>query len=267
MALEPIVESLDSVPEAVRAEYKEVQGTGKFILDVVPKEGYALENIEGLKSALSKERGQVGELSNRLQAFGELDPQDLKQKLAKLQELETLDPVKEADKIAEAKAKSQIDQVVAKHREELGKVNGNVEKYKTQLQKLLVDDAAKAAILSAGGNEKTIAYMLPEIKRHLSLTENQDGTFITQVRDEFGNPRIGDATGSAMTVGQLVEELKGTELWAPAFPGKNKSGGGRPSDNSGGTPGGAKKKAKMSPSERSQYIKEHGLENFLKLTE
>src|SRR4051794_27617528 len=50
MALKAIVETIDSVPEAVRGLYKEAEG--KFILDVESVEGYALEDVSGLKSTL-----------------------------------------------------------------------------------------------------------------------------------------------------------------------------------------------------------------------
>lgn len=263
MALTPILDSLDAVPEVLRSEYKEDPTTGKFLLDVIPTAGYVLENIDGLKSALGKERQRAADYETKVKAFGEFDPTAVKSKLQRLAELEALDPVKEADKIAETKAKSMIDQVIAKHQAELSGLAGKTDKYKGTLNKLLVDDAAKSAIVAAGGDEKTVAYMLHAVKSGLKLVEN-DGNFYTQVVDDYGNPRIGDAQGSPMSVTQYVSELKASPLWADAFPGRNQSGGGK-SPNSKTGAGSLPKKAEMSVTEKATFIKENGIDKFMKL--
>ena len=50
MGLKAILETLDEVPEALRAFY--VERDGKFVLDAD-----GVEDVTGLKSALEKERG------------------------------------------------------------------------------------------------------------------------------------------------------------------------------------------------------------------
>lgn len=254
MPIEPIVESLENVDEALRGLYVE-KGEGKFVLDVTPKGGYELANTEGLKSALGKERARAAELEGRTKAFGDLDPQDIKFKLQRLQELENIDPSKEADKLLEAKLKSIQEQMSAKHKAELQAKEELLGKNQNYLKKMLIDDAAKSAIVKAGGNERTLTYLLPHVINSLSIQETENG-FITQVRDEYGNPRIGDSNGSAMTVEQLVIEMKGKDLWGPAFPGTDKSGGGMPSNTQGGTPTSNQKidPSKMSPKEKSAFI-------------
>ena len=265
MALDASVDSLDAVPEAYRGDYKEDTGTGKFVLDVNPKDGLSLTNTSELTSALGRERGLVASLNKKLAAFGDVQPDQLQDQLAKLAQLEQLDPEKEADKIAQAKVDAQVKQLVNQHKKDIQSIQDREGLYKNQLQKVLIDDAAKAAILNAGGDERTIAYMLPEVKRHLNLSETQQGVFKAEVQDSLGNPRIGDASGSAMTVSQLVEEMKAQDLWAGAFPGKNKSGGGRQSDGSGGAPGATLKKSDMSRKDKAQFIAEHGHEKYMQL--
>lgn len=260
MALKPILDSLDGVPEALKTEYKEDVSTGKFILDVIPTNGYVLENIDGLKSALGKERQRAADYEAKVKALGDIDHTTVKTKLQRLAELEALDPVKEADKLAEAKAKSIVEQITARHQAELTGVAGKADKYKGTLNKLLVDDAAKSAIVAAGGDEKTVAYMLHAVKSGLRLVENE-GNFYTQVVDDAGNPRIGDAQGGLMSVTQFVNELKASPIWADAFPGRSQSGGGKPA---GGKPGAGSlpKKSEMDTKAKSAYIEEHGLEKF-----
>lgn len=256
MALEPVVDSIDDLPEAIQSEYKQTE-EGNYILDVTPKNGYALENTAGLKKALGAERQKASQYEKQISAFGDLDPSDLQTKLERLQELEQIDPSQEADKLLETRLKSIQDQMSSKHKKELDGVVSKYSKTEQHLQKLLIDDAAKSAIIKAGGNEKTLAYMLPNVINQLSIQENDTG-FSTQVRDEFGNPRIGDAQGSPMSVEQLVLEMKTLDLWQGAFPASGQSGGGIPPKAQGGTPTGSNVDiTKMTNSEKSKFIAEN----------
>lgn len=256
MSLDPIVESIDDLPEALQSVYKQTED-GTFILDVTPKNGYALENVQGLKSALGKEKAAVSDLQSRLKQYGDIDPTDIQSKFQRLEELEQIDPSREADKLLDTRLKSIQDQMASKHKKELDGVVSKYSKTEQHLQKLLIDDAAKSAIIKAGGNEKTLAYMLPSVINQLSIQETETG-FLTQVRDEYGNPRIGDASGSAMTVEQRVLEMKSQDLWQGAFPASGQSGGGIPPKAQGGTPTSSNIDiGKMTSSEKSKFIAEN----------
>jgi len=226
MPLDPIVDSVEDLPEALQSEYVQ-QEDGKYLLAVNPKEGYALENTSGLKSALGKERARATQLAEQVSKYGEIDPAEITQKLQRLEELEQIDPSREADKLL-------------------------ANEY---LRKSHIDDRAKSAILKAGGTDKTLTYMLPHVINQLSVQETDQG-FITQVRDEFGNPRIADASGAPMTVEQLVMDMKSMDLWASAFPGTATSGGGMPANTQGGTPASSTKVdlKTMSSKEKSELI-------------
>lgn len=262
MPLLPIVEDINQVEESLRGHYK--QTDKGFMLDIQPANGYGLEDVSGLKSALSKERAKAQELEKKMSNFSNYDPSDLQDKLSRLEQLESLDPSKEADKIAEAKLKSLQDQMSTKHKKEIESLQGSSDKYKTQLKNLLIDDAAKNAILSAGGDERTITYMLPHVKSQLSLQETENG-FMTQVVDGNGYPQVGDSNGNPMTINQLIENMKSQDLWSGAFPGRNKSGGGRSSDATGGTPSAGLKRSSMTTAETSAYVKKYGREAYFKL--
>ena len=71
MALELIVENLDSVPEALKGMY--VASEGKFKLDV-----NGIEDTKGLKSALEKERTAAKEAREALKKFDGGDPDKIK---------------------------------------------------------------------------------------------------------------------------------------------------------------------------------------------
>ncbi|QDP62313.1 MAG: hypothetical protein Unbinned8472contig1000_13 [Prokaryotic dsDNA virus sp.] len=266
MPLDPIVEDINEVDESVRGFYKETDNG--FMLDVQPKNGFALENVEGLKSALGKERATASELKskmNKYSALGDTDPSELLSELESLRSLKDLDPNKEADKIAQSKIDSVQKQLVSKHTKELEQIQGSASKYKSQLQKVLIDDAAKSAIIAAGGDERTVAYMLDTVKKQLTLSETENG-FMTQVVDQNGHPVIGDSNGNPQTLKGLVEAMKQDELWMGAFPGRSKSGSGRSSDSAGaGKPASGLKRSDMTSSEKSAYIRQHGREAYLKL--
>lgn len=265
MPLDSIVEDINQVDESVRSFYKETEHG--YMLDVAPRGGFALENVEGLKSALGKERARATDLSNQVRNFEGIDPVEVRSKMDRLAELEAIDPAKQDEK-TQAQIKAMQDQLVSRHQAELQEATSVTGKYKSQLEQILVDDRAKDAILKAGGDEKTIAFMLHEVKSKIRVQETENGQFTTVVVDSAGNPRIGDSSGSPMTVAQLVADMKNgpeSDLWAAAFPGRNKSGGGRPSDTQGGTPSAKLKKSDMSTSEKSAFIRQNGHQAYAKL--
>ena len=84
MALQPVYETQDAIPEALRGEYTEQDG--KWVLDMNIEEH---PGVAGLKSALEKERGAVKKAKEELRKARELgDPTEIQEKLARLQELE-----------------------------------------------------------------------------------------------------------------------------------------------------------------------------------
>jgi hypothetical protein len=263
MALLPTVQDINEVDENLRGHYKETDNG--FILDVTPTNGYELDNVSGLKSALEKERGLRADLARKAKDFEGMDAGELRSKLTRLEELEALDPSKDVDKLIEAKVGSIKEQLSAKHKKELEAMGDSNKALSSQLQKLLVDDKATQAIISAGGNDKTLAFMLHAVKNQTKV-ENKDGKLITTVVDSFGNERIGDSNGNPMTVEQLVAEMKSADIWSGAFPGRNKSGGGRPSDSSGGTPSNnGITRSSMTRQEKSDFLNKHGKDAYFAL--
>lgn len=78
----------DAIPEPLRAEYTEVEG--KFVLkvDELP-EGFAIENVTGLKSALKKERENGRTLAERLAAIEGGGTEEMKKLSGKVNDLDT----------------------------------------------------------------------------------------------------------------------------------------------------------------------------------
>jgi DNA-directed RNA polymerase subunit F len=129
MALRAVVTDLESVDEALRPLY--VEREGKYVVDIEAADGFELDNIAGLKSALAAERSKTLGLNGKLKTFegfdveeakkaieratlfGDLDPEKARKAIADVEKFTGFDPEKEADKIAETKLKNAKAQLQA----------------------------------------------------------------------------------------------------------------------------------------------------------
>lgn len=258
MSLKAVVETIDAVPEAMRGLYAE--NDGKFILQVEPVDGFALEDVSGLKSTLGKEMTRRKALEKDVLKFKDIDPDKAREALAKLEELGNIDPTKEADKIANTKFEAAKAQLLERHNGELQTRDGKIGKLTKTVENLLIDQAATAALADAKGS---VDLLLPHVQRHTRVRENDDGTFAVEVVDKAGNARIGNGKGDPMTIKELVQEMRQSDAFGRAFEGSGQSGGGTPpGGGGGGKPGGRiTSKAdlnKLSRKERADWIDANG---------
>ena len=225
--LKAIVDSLDGVAEGLRTNYragtKEEGLEGKFVLSVEGQDGWALENISGLKTALGRERTRADTAEGKIKKFGDLDPDAARTAIGRVAELEAIDPKKEADKIAQVKIDAATRQLVEKHNQEMQGLKDRESKLRSTVQTLTIDNVAIKALEAHKGN---VDLLLPHVQRQVRLKEADDGTFSQEVIDAEGNPRIGDAKGAPMTVDQLVEEMSKSDKFAQGFAGSGNSGAG-----------------------------------------
>lgn len=239
-----------------------------MILDVTPEAGYGLDNVEKLKQTLGTEKARADNAETKLKPFvdAKIDPAKVSQSLERLAELEKIDPTKEADRLAEEKAKGIKDQLVEAHNTEKKGWQTREQKLVGELDKATRIQAATTAIVEAGGNPDVL---LPHVLGQTKFVEKEDGTFSVAVVDAQGNPRIGDAGGGAMNLGQLVEEFKAKDSFAPLFQASGKSGGGAQNPGGGGKPantGAVRSKADLSDlNAKAEFIEEHGQEAYLAL--
>lgn len=232
MALKAILDSLDGLPEAVAKEYKEVTDTNgkRFVLDA---EG--VEDVTGLKSALSKERTSRTALEKIAKKLGvpiqkQEDVDALLEKMGdrSLEEVLTLaegKQVQASEALTAAEKKAQ--RIIAAKDEEIIKLSNG-------LSKRIKDDAAKDAIVKAKGND---TLLMPHVIKFLKVVE-EDGAegkeYVAQVLDKKGQPRM-DSKGEPFTVSALVAELKGQAEFAGAFEGSGASGSGAGAGGSRGS--------------------------------
>lgn len=268
MALAPVVDAVDALPEAIRGEYKQVQDpsspiNGKYILDVTPDtaRGFELTNTTALRNALGTERGARERFETDLRGYTALGkPEELGQRLARLTELEKIDPTKEADKLLGPKLEAALAEQKARLEAEFAPIKERATRFEGALKQSTGRDQALAAIAKHGGNAELL---LPHIMAGIDVRED-NGAFRAVVVDGSGNPRIGDGQGNLMTIEGLVLEFKGKH--PAAFSGSGATGGG--STGSGGSPGAPASglsRAAMTLDQRGAYIREKGMDAYLKL--
>jgi hypothetical protein len=233
-----------------------------MILDVTTSAGYGLDNVEALKSNLGREKARADSAESTVSAFGDLKPDDVKNKLEKLSSLEKLDPTKEADKIAEQKFEAMKADLLSQHENEKKPLKERADKLFSELDNAKRIQAATAAIVDAGGQPDVL---LPHVLGSTKFVE-KDGKFDVLVVDKEGNPRIGDAAGSHMSLTQLVDEFKTKDAFAPLFAASGATGGGARS-TLGSTPTVGAKKSEMDLNTKAEYIEKNGMDSYLALSD
>lgn len=228
MSLKAIVETIDVVPEAARGFYKESEG--KFVLDVESVDGFALEDVSGLKSTLGKEMTLRKKLEKDVLKFRDIDPDKAREAISKLEELGNVDPSKDADKIVSERLEAAKRQLLAKHGEELQTRDGRIGALTKTVEGLLIDQAATVALAEAKGS---VELLLPHVQRHTRVREDANGKFVVEVVDKDGNARIGNAKGDPMTISDLVQEMRKSDAFGRAFDGSGASGSGTQPTNPG----------------------------------
>lgn len=258
--LKAVVETIDAVPEAARSFYEE--SDGKFLLKVEPVDGYALENVEGLKSTLSKEMTKRKQLEKDIVRFKDIDPDRAREAMSKLEELGNIDPNREADRIVSERLEAAKKQLLEKHDKEVKDHVGRIGQLTKTVESLLIDQAATAALAEAKGS---VELLLPHVQRHTRVRE-ADGKYFVEVVDKDGNARIGNSKGDPMTIADLVQEMRKSDAFGRAFDGSGQSGGGKPPANGGGGSPQFKRRSDFkNERERAEYVDAHGIEAYQNL--
>ena len=248
-----------AIAEPLRGEY--VERDGKFYADIVPVDGYALEDVSGLKSTLGKKQTQLDQIQRDMSKYKDIDPDKVRAALAELEELKKIDPTTEADKLVNSKLEAAKAQILKKHAEEIEGVQSKAEKYRAKIDKLLRDSVAVAAIAEHKG---AVKLLLPHVRNSTRVVEDGDD-FRVEVIDSEGNVRIGDSKGSPMSIADLVVEMRDSEEFGRAFDGEGRTGTGKgPGNGKGGAPSGLKR-SQMTPEQKREYQQKHGQEAFLRL--
>lgn len=218
MPLKALVTDLETVDEAHRPLY--VEKDGIYVLDVEAVEGFALENVAGLKKTLSIELSGRKAAERKLEAFADLDPEAARNALAKVEEMSTWTPDDKVKEALAAREKALND----KWSKDYAGVKASLDSTTKQLEKHLLDNAIKDAITERKGN---VRLLLPHVRQQVKLHKTDDGQLVPVVVGDDGEPLFSKKSGSGtahMSIAELVETIAKTDDFAPAFQGDGATG-------------------------------------------
>lgn len=225
-------EEFEKLEEAVRALYAPLDGSeDRFLLQVTPADGFVLEDVSGLKSALQKERQNVEAANTSLKAFEGLDPKKARDALARIEEIGNWKP---DDKVKET-IRQREEQLTAKFDADLKVERDAREAAEGEVKRLLIDSAATEAISKAKGD---VDLLLPHV-RSQTRVEAENGRFVARVIDpKDGSVRISmePRNQDPMGIPELVTSMR--ERFPAAFEGAAARGTGAAGQDGGGAGGG-----------------------------
>src|SRR5690606_7438402 len=120
--------------------------------------------------------------------------------------------------------------------------------------RLLIDAEATSALAEAKGS---VDLLLPHIRNAARVVEREDGSFGVEIASKEGGPRV-NGSGQNMTIKELVQEMRQSEVFGRAFDASGQSGTGKVPGATGGT--GALKRSQMTPDQKAEYLNKHGQE-------
>jgi hypothetical protein len=172
--------------------------------------------VAGLKANQTKLLNEKKAADALLKKYEGIDPETARQALEAAADAER----KRAELAGDWKAREA--QLLEKVGKDIAAKDTKITALSSALERRLVDAEATSALAAAKGAPKVL---LPHIKAQTKVVE-EEGEYVVYVVDARGNPRIGDAKGTPMTIAQLVEEMKQDPDVARNFEGTGSSGGG-----------------------------------------
>lgn len=230
-------EAFSNLPESLQEHYTQ-QKDGSYLIQITSQSGRTLEVVEPLKNALAAEKEAKQKAKEALRQTQE-QMESLQTKLGEMDGWEPEEKVKE-------QIQAQVQQVREKAQREIEKAAEDSKRHRSQLEKVLLNEAASRALSRQKLVDHGADLLMPHVMSKLTIMESNDGSLAARVLDENGNPRISSRQGvdSPMTVDEFVESLAEVPAYRIAFAGSGATGsgprdpsqkdgtGGRPSDSS-----------------------------------
>lgn len=195
MGLKPILNNVSEIPQGMESFY--VQKDDKLVLDVEASDGFALENIQGLKNTLEKYKTELQSKQERLKQFEGYTP-------------EMISELKEKTKIAS----SSQDDWASKLQEQQKKIDmlmADNAASKKKVADMKMKDMTMSILDKMKPNEESRHLLKLGVERHLKF--NEDGT--TSLVDFDGNPLINPETYEAVKVEEAHDFLRNMKEYHP----------------------------------------------------
>lgn len=223
--LQPVYDTMDAVPEAVRGSYAEVDGKAVFQKPITVE---LLPDVAGLKSSKEKIEREMKRLQESIKQFEGIDPA----KVAEMQtELETLRQTRTGD---QTKFDEQLSTVRKGYEDKLNEALAK----QTQLQQRLLQKDRDVELSAATAQFEFIS---PAAKRMFERSiadlvvsaEGEDGSVVHNIRKGKDGVEYSKTTGEPMTLKEKVAEMLALDEYKDLIKGHGGSGSGGPGPEAG----------------------------------
>jgi hypothetical protein len=230
MALLAIVQDVNSIDEKFRGLYKQLADgpkKGWHVLDVQGAEGFGLEDVGGLKSALSGERTKVQELAATLKSWEGLEPNEVRSLISKRDEMLNWKP----DEKVEAMLQKRLGDAKGPLEAKVKELSDAIGAKTSMIHKLTVGNGVTAALAKLKGNADLL---MPHVERRARVDDSNGEPSVYFVEDDGKTPMLTRKSGTGrMGIEEFCETLKGT--FPTAFEGTAPRGSGATGGAGGAT--------------------------------
>lgn len=244
MPLTLVADSLDEIPEPLRAAAK--QEGAKFAVGQLPA-GFAVENVQGLRTTLQTLRSEKKQLEDELRPFRDagVDAADLPAAMEALS----------LQKAGKLKSAADIDawksEVAKKFEEEKSRLGEKLSKRTQALRDQLV--AGKLApIIAAKGGSEAMEAILTLAQRNIRVDEDAEGNLVPVVVGNDGKTAlVTKKSGSTDPMGfdELIDVMREASATKGLFRAPAAGGSGSTSQSAGGGQTGNQDSSKLSAKE------------------
>lgn len=264
MALEPFLTADEhgKLPDGpLKSEYKLNEKDGLLYLDVKPKNGWALENVVGLKETVNDRTEKHRQATKQLDAWKTVLGPDITPEQAKaaIDAVAKLGDLSDKEKM-NARIEAERTQMSTKYEQLLSTEKANSAGLLKEIQRVLVDSEL-ARICAKPDVRGSFELLSGPVKSRTRVTRNDAGEFRVEVLDRNGNPAISQKPGNngSMELEELVVGLRNDPVYQRAFEGTGSTGSGASGSGSSGSNGKTSKvDPKLPPEQRLAKLREQG---------
>ena len=262
-----VEETVETQVEDKSTEAPKEEAKPKYNPDDLTKDGWVSpEEAARIRKALADANEADKNKRLKLKAYEEagMTPEEIAEltKQRQEQELKYAEESKNWEKYKESLEKS-YEGKISTYEEQLNETKTVVDRYKSTLEKTLIDKELQSAIVELGG--KSVNTLTKLLRENIKLSETEDGNFEVYAVDQFGQPEEKD--GKRIGIKDYVAKMREDSELGLLFDAPKIGGSGSQPAASGTAKPTAPKmnKSKMTVDQLIDYRQKYGKEAFDKL--
>lgn len=252
MAIEKIVDDINTVDEELRGFYTEKDGK------------FHLEDVTSLRNSLGHVRNELKTAKSTAAKITQWE------KLGKTpEEIEALIAAAAEEDTKKMKKEGDFDALLTQHKtaweKDKGTLTGQVDFWKNKYQNADRSNNFAQELTKAEATPEGLELLPSILSDRVSYTIDGDKITVKILSADKTTPMAGGGADGSATFADLVKEAK--TKFPSLFKGNGHSGSGAPNtqNKSGAQGSGNLKRSQMNTTEKAAYVAEHGQEAYLKL--